>query len=147
MKVAKRNKKIVKEVLLRDNKLCYCCGFKANEVHHIIPLVYGGDDNFENMVAICSKCHLNAPDTKEKFIEYAKKGGFTLPYLYGTAVIEYRSNESELKKVFSLEDYMKTIDHMVKIMRQFYFDTINEEKENIKRDLQNSNTVKEQNQK
>ena len=40
------------------HKYCENCGKEDElEVHHIIPLVEGGSDDFENFVALCSDCH------------------------------------------------------------------------------------------
>lgn len=30
---------------------------KGLEVHHILPRVCGGDDSYDNMIAVCVKCH------------------------------------------------------------------------------------------
>lgn len=39
-------------------KRCELCGSKkVLEAHHIIPVVCGGSDNDENLIAICSACH------------------------------------------------------------------------------------------
>lgn len=70
-----RNKSIAKQVMIRDLGLCRCCGFQADEVHHIIPLVLGGEDTVKNMISLCSSCHYHAPNTKEEFYEYMNFGG------------------------------------------------------------------------
>lgn len=50
------NKQIIEYKKL--HKYCEKCGKKDElEVHHIIPLVEGGSDDFENFVALCSDCH------------------------------------------------------------------------------------------
>ncbi len=45
---------------LTDNQITRCelCGMKKGlEVHHILPRVCGGDDSYDNMIAVCVKCH------------------------------------------------------------------------------------------
>lgn len=83
---ALRNKSLRMQVLARDLGLCRCCGFVADEVHHIIPVVYGGLDDVKNMVAVCHTCHQDAPDTKAEFIDYMNCGGNKLKLLYGQVV-------------------------------------------------------------
>lgn len=70
-----RNKSFVQQVIIRDLGLCRCCGFKASQVHHVIPLIFGGEDNPTNMIALCDRCHAHAPDNKKDFYEYMKIGG------------------------------------------------------------------------
>lgn len=37
---------------------CELCGSKRNlEVHHIIPIICGGDNESDNLIAICGNCH------------------------------------------------------------------------------------------
>ena len=37
---------------------CYCCGFEADEIHHILELQYGGlCKDLVNLVPLCSGCH------------------------------------------------------------------------------------------
>jgi hypothetical protein len=63
-----RNPDVVAEVLHRANGKCGKCPGKAPfnrastgepylEVHHVIPLAYGGDDTVENAIALCPNCH------------------------------------------------------------------------------------------
>lgn len=48
--------------LRRDNYLCQPCMRAgriqpASEVDHIVGLAFGGDDNDDNLEAICTPCH------------------------------------------------------------------------------------------
>lgn len=46
-------KRVVKEA-----KCCELCGSSRTlEAHHIIPLVCGGTDTIDNLIAICGRCH------------------------------------------------------------------------------------------
>lgn len=47
---------------LKRTKFCMECGhrFKPTEkpeIHHVQPKRLGGDQNFENLIAICKSCH------------------------------------------------------------------------------------------
>ena len=62
-------KKIRQMILVRDNYMCQPCLEKdrltpATEVDHIIPKAKGGDDNPDNLQAICTDCH-KAKTTQE----------------------------------------------------------------------------------
>jgi len=81
-----RNKNYILQVTIRDRGLCRCCGFKGSEVHHVIPLVYGGEDNPRNMILLCSICHMHTPDTREEFFEYIKRGGARLEMMIGRII-------------------------------------------------------------
>jgi len=52
----------IREYFLSQHSLCALClekGFTvpATEVHHIKPLIVGGDDSDENLMASCKSCH------------------------------------------------------------------------------------------
>ncbi len=81
-----RNKKVRDQVLIRDLSLCRCCGFKGSHVHHITPIIYGGQDEVTNMITLCHTCHHHAPDTKAEFIEYFKRGGARTEIMMGRIV-------------------------------------------------------------
>ena len=37
---------------------CACCGKELNlEVHHIIPINKGGNNDMRNLISVCSDCH------------------------------------------------------------------------------------------
>lgn len=38
--------------------ICGCCGNKQGlELHHIVPLAIGGNDDFYNLIYLCQDCH------------------------------------------------------------------------------------------
>lgn len=46
------------QVLEYDDFSCLGCGrTKRLEVHHLIPIIYGGEDEFDNLITLCNKCH------------------------------------------------------------------------------------------
>ena len=45
-------------VLRRDGGLCVYCGADADCVDHVVPMVRGGGDEMENLVASCTPCNL-----------------------------------------------------------------------------------------
>lgn len=51
--------KLLRELCLtRANNKCELCGSQRKlEVHHIIPIVANGDDDKDNLIVLCEKCH------------------------------------------------------------------------------------------
>lgn len=51
---------IRRAVLRRDNFRCSECGetnIKKLTVHHIVPLKFSGNNNFDNLITLCKSCH------------------------------------------------------------------------------------------
>lgn len=92
-----RNKALREQVLIRDLGLCRCCSFKAQEVHHVIPLVFNGKDDVNNMISLCHVCHHFAPDNKLEFFKYLCKGGARLKFILGIIFLEAEKTELETK--------------------------------------------------
>ena len=70
-----RKKILRKKCLERDSFTCQKCGLedlsgKKLEMHHIKPLAFGGEDELENTITLCSSCHKYAPNKEEEFKEY-----------------------------------------------------------------------------
>ncbi len=62
-------------ILIRDNYTCQKCKLedktaKKLEIHHIKPIVFGGTNDKENLITLCSVCHKYAPNTQKEFKEY-----------------------------------------------------------------------------
>lgn len=61
---------IRRSVEARAGGTCECCGYGRDEpdlmgafqVHHIVPVMYGGDDSKGNLVLLCRNCHSLAHD-------------------------------------------------------------------------------------
>lgn len=52
-------REIRKKVLIRDNFLCRKCGAsKKLSVHHVIPQKKTRDNSLDNLITLCSSCHL-----------------------------------------------------------------------------------------
>ena len=95
-----RNQSKVKRVLIRDLNICRACGMRGSEVHHIIPIVYDGRDEEDNMITLCSACHKEAPDEPDKMELFIKKGGAVLPKVFWMAVM--KAQDSGLDAQLSL---------------------------------------------
>ena len=40
-------------------RICGCCSSKENlELHHIIPIHLGGNDEYYNLIYLCHDCHM-----------------------------------------------------------------------------------------
>lgn len=54
-------KAVADQVMARDHYECQArlhgCTIIANEVDHVVPVFEGGQDELENLRAICSSCH------------------------------------------------------------------------------------------
>jgi hypothetical protein len=86
-----RNQSNIKKVLIRDLHICRACGMRGSEVHHIIPLIFNGRDEIDNMITLCSRCHKDAPNEPEEFEKFLEQGGTTIPYLFGKAIYDLES--------------------------------------------------------
>ncbi len=50
-------KRLRKEILIRDEGVCFYCGKAANCVDHIIPLSKHGTNDKENLCCCCRSCN------------------------------------------------------------------------------------------
>lgn len=55
-----RFRKEITKVFGRDTLICARCGArsKSTHIHHITPLIEGGNDDYKNLIPLCSDCHL-----------------------------------------------------------------------------------------
>ena len=58
-------------------KVCFNCGSsECIELHHIVPLEFGGTNNISNIAVLCHKCHMAIHNGKSaKFYRNVKVGG------------------------------------------------------------------------
>ena len=47
----------VRDEFLRSYPYCARCGVRATTVHHVIRKDVGGSDNWNNLEALCTRCH------------------------------------------------------------------------------------------
>ena len=53
------------KALEKTNGRCSVCGSKSGiVVHHVLPRTRGGNDDLENLIPLCRKCHLKAHNGK-----------------------------------------------------------------------------------
>lgn len=73
---------IDKNKFKKMNKKCYVCGVKEYlQIHHIIPRSIGGSEEWDNLILLCKKHHLELHKISEKcfykndkyFLELLKK--------------------------------------------------------------------------
>ena len=62
-------RKIRARILNRDGHSCQMCGQEATTVDHIIPRKVGGQDNDDNLQALCNRCNTSKGG---RFFESAK---------------------------------------------------------------------------
>lgn len=96
----------------RDEGYCQCCGFGKGEpdfmgvfqVHHIIPVMYGGSDNKGNLILLCNNCHTLVHDyEKARFLPetetYEKHASVKCIIVLGNMLQQLRQEAlSELKR-------------------------------------------------
>lgn len=120
-----RNKALSKKVLNRDSCLCDCCGLEASEVHHVIPLCFGGEDSKENMVSLCHTCHKYAPDSLEEYQEYKRLRGARTWLALGKAfkflVLENQLTKKNLKLMIEMEETMRVFCRDCKEEEKYQF--------------------------
>ena len=77
--MAKREQTVNMRKVIQENVKCELCGSRRNlEAHHIIPIVYGGDDSLENLLCVCASCHVKLTPRSlltKKGIEIARANG------------------------------------------------------------------------
>ena len=65
--------------LMRDNYTCKMCGAKNTklEAHHIKPRKHSGSDSINNLITLCTTCHLNVTGKEIKYADelYTKING------------------------------------------------------------------------
>jgi len=62
---------VKKKAIERSGNRCERCSVDFDEdfigeFHHINPIVYGGDNSFENCSLLCHNCHMTTPNVKDK---------------------------------------------------------------------------------
>ncbi|MCW8966055.1 MAG: HNH endonuclease [Candidatus Pacearchaeota archaeon] len=66
--------KLKNQIFKRDNFTCQKCNFQGQpsnlEIHYIKPKSFGGKNNPENLITLCSICHNYAPDLENNFLKY-----------------------------------------------------------------------------
>lgn len=69
----KRSAKTKRTVLERDGLICQACGDIGDQVHHIQPLCFGGEDSPLNAITLCDDCHRDAPDDWRCFVSFQRE--------------------------------------------------------------------------
>lgn len=91
-----RNSTLSAQVLKRDKGICQCCGYpKADEVHHIHPVVFGGMATLENLITLCSECHRLAPNDPDNFLDYQRSGGAVWQRMAGVLLLQSVNDPEE----------------------------------------------------
>jgi len=105
----------IKKAIRHRDKCCQKCGCsKGLEVHHILPLCYGGIENLYNCILLCHKCHKFAPNEPFLFMKYIKKYG---TITFHNAPLCLRLYTSHLKKsnfCEFIEDSKKYVENYIK---------------------------------
>ena len=62
----------------RDKNTCKMCStqydFRTVQVHHIVPVSDGGNDDYQNLILLCNMCHVEVHQKGwEKYVDSFKK--------------------------------------------------------------------------
>lgn len=62
---------VKRKVIEKSGNRCERCGIDfddgfTGEFHHIIPVVFGGDNSIDNCSLLCRNCHRAAPNIRSK---------------------------------------------------------------------------------
>ena len=109
---------IKNQIIKRDKGLCRACGSIGKEIHHITPVVFGGTDDIENLILLCYICHYSAPNTKEEFAIYLKRGGARSCMIIGMGML--LGEEYGCSAQVSFEQVKKAIDWSRKQIAEEY---------------------------
>lgn len=62
-----------REAMAKTKGKCAICSKQTTTIHHIIPKRYGGKDEIDNLICLCSSCHIKAHNGS-----YAHDKGYNL---------------------------------------------------------------------
>lgn len=82
----KKNTKIrteqteMRKIIITPDSVCAKCGSKVNlELHHMLPVVLGGDNDDRNLIILCQDCHQQTTNYFRTKLKQIKKGEIKLP--------------------------------------------------------------------
>lgn len=111
------SKRVRFEVFKRDDFQCRYCGARAPEVllhvDHVLPVVEGGTNSLDNLVAACDQCNLGkgAKNLGEKSAPVAQDAASTLGQRteqlaeYRTAMAEWTAQRSGFEREVAIAVY------------------------------------------
>lgn len=66
----------LRDTMITVESVCGKCGCKEKlEIHHLMPVVFGGDNDERNLIILCSKCHSEASAYFRHRLKQLKKDG------------------------------------------------------------------------
>ena len=108
----KRNKYAMSQLIKEVGK-CELCGSKRGlEVHHIIPISFGGDDVDENKIVVCCGCHAKLTPRRlltTKGIKRAKENNVKIDALNYCIDVFYGTLNSMVEN-FDIPDFADVCD-------------------------------------
>lgn len=89
-KNARREQTKLRQQLITEDSFCKICGSKENlELHHMIPLAIGGDNDNRNIIILCCNCHKTITYYDNSIISKIKR------VVKKTGEINFLDNEDE----------------------------------------------------
>ena len=106
--------RVKKKVTGRSDNRCERCGIDfdddfTGEFHHIIPIIYGGNNDIDNCSLLCRNCHLSALDVKDErdlliykhfFLRFASFKEAMHHYEVNTRIELYTKVALDIAKIF-----------------------------------------------
>lgn len=68
-KIRAEQAEVKKKLYLQNGGKCAVCGEDDAELHHMIPLKFGGDNDPANLILLCRSCHDRASIYAEKLLK------------------------------------------------------------------------------
>lgn len=54
----RREQNVIRKTMITPDSVCSKCGSKENlEIHHMLPVAIGGDNDDRNLIILCHDCH------------------------------------------------------------------------------------------
>ena len=96
--------KVKRYLLKKQSEKCFICEEKKSslEIHHIKPKSYGGNDDINNLILLCSSCHKLVHNEIEAFIRNG------LHYSFFRAII-LRVKEEKSLEVFKKDKQKRNV--------------------------------------
>ena len=97
----------IRREMWKSRPNCAYCGKPADELHHIIPRIYGGDNRPSNLVPLCEECHYKAHG--KSFYKSGNRGRKKIPTHpnFDDFAHDYLSGEYSLAEVLEILEMSK----------------------------------------
>lgn len=72
----RREQNVIRKTMITSDSVCGKCGSKEDlEIHHMLPVVLGGDNDDRNLIILCHDCHHQTTNYFNTKLKNIKKNG------------------------------------------------------------------------